>query len=503
MASTLYATHSQRTAWLKKYEHTSKPRGEALGRRCTHEPHLARELPKPHNPRKYYEFHEQNEHTTTECRELMKALHKLANKGQIDGASVPSQRTSSRGGVFHRDSSYHHWHICKGHYPVSLEGSAAGSAVGPNSQTREPCHGSHNSIRRSESLYFTSPHNDPPVVELKVASIIVCRILIDIRSSVDIITWDCLKKFKHLGREIIPLIARECYLVSIRPLVERSDQHGPAGPLSSDKKQRTALPPPVEALKLKIKSEGEKHKQAKTLLHHMSRSSSSLASGTSSLSGVVTSPSRGTTIFIEYGRYKVYQLRIFAIGTSLAAVFDVLNVRLEVALLVKIIRGQGLQELPKEVCTVLMTASVALLLGLGRLFIPNNASPNEACTRPLTPPNFVASSGGPQSAPVVGHWNSGGREFASLRRRRTALTSQPSTPGHMPGKRHDMVSQRKKNGKKKMSRGRHNFTLAMATCSSVALGGSEEPEGAKFHNLARHSTRANLAGRSTPKKSMA
>ncbi|KAJ8434598.1 LOW QUALITY PROTEIN: hypothetical protein Cgig2_025024 [Carnegiea gigantea] len=40
--------------------------------------------PQPQYARKYYEFHEQNGHTTTECRELRKALHELADKGQID-----------------------------------------------------------------------------------------------------------------------------------------------------------------------------------------------------------------------------------------------------------------------------------------------------------------------------------------------------------------------------------------------------------------------------------
>ena len=40
--------------------------------------------PKPYNARKYCEFHEQNGSTTDECRELRKALHELADKGQID-----------------------------------------------------------------------------------------------------------------------------------------------------------------------------------------------------------------------------------------------------------------------------------------------------------------------------------------------------------------------------------------------------------------------------------
>ncbi|KAJ8426728.1 hypothetical protein Cgig2_011549 [Carnegiea gigantea] len=57
-----------------------------------------------------------------------------------------------------------------------------------------------------EGPHFTSAHNDLLMVEIKVASAIVRRILIYTRSSVDIITWDYLKKLKHPGREIIPLV---------------------------------------------------------------------------------------------------------------------------------------------------------------------------------------------------------------------------------------------------------------------------------------------------------
>ncbi|KAJ8432400.1 LOW QUALITY PROTEIN: hypothetical protein Cgig2_010002 [Carnegiea gigantea] len=54
--------------------------------------------------------------------------------------------------------------------------------------------------------HFTSVHNNPLVVEMKVASTILRRILIDMGSSVGIITWDCLKKLTYPGREIIPLV---------------------------------------------------------------------------------------------------------------------------------------------------------------------------------------------------------------------------------------------------------------------------------------------------------
>ena len=57
-----------------------------------------------------------------------------------------------------------------------------------------------------EGPSFTYPHNDPLVAEMKVASSIVRRILIDTGSSVNIITWDCLKKLKYRGGEIVPLV---------------------------------------------------------------------------------------------------------------------------------------------------------------------------------------------------------------------------------------------------------------------------------------------------------
>jgi len=55
-----------------------------------------------------------------------------------------------------------------------------------------------------EAPHFASPHNDPLVVEMKVASAIVRRILINMGSSMDIIIWDCLKKLSYPGRDIVP-----------------------------------------------------------------------------------------------------------------------------------------------------------------------------------------------------------------------------------------------------------------------------------------------------------
>ena len=41
---------------------------------------------------------------------------------------------------------------------------------------------------------------------MKIASVIVQRILIETGSFVDIITWDCLKKLTHPGYDIVPLV---------------------------------------------------------------------------------------------------------------------------------------------------------------------------------------------------------------------------------------------------------------------------------------------------------
>ncbi|KAJ8441282.1 hypothetical protein Cgig2_013697 [Carnegiea gigantea] len=53
---------------------------------------------------------------------------------------------------------------------------------------------------RKEASRFTSPHNDPLVVEIKIVSAIVQRILIDTCSD------DCLKKLTHPRRDIVPLV---------------------------------------------------------------------------------------------------------------------------------------------------------------------------------------------------------------------------------------------------------------------------------------------------------
>jgi len=57
-----------------------------------------------------------------------------------------------------------------------------------------------------EGPRFTSSHYDPLLLQMKVVSAIVWRILVDTGSLANIITWDCLKKIKYMGRQIVPLV---------------------------------------------------------------------------------------------------------------------------------------------------------------------------------------------------------------------------------------------------------------------------------------------------------
>ncbi|KAJ8431188.1 hypothetical protein Cgig2_010220 [Carnegiea gigantea] len=57
-----------------------------------------------------------------------------------------------------------------------------------------------------EAPRFASPSNDPLVIEMKIASEIMRRILVSTGSFVDIITWDYMKKLAHSGCDIVPLV---------------------------------------------------------------------------------------------------------------------------------------------------------------------------------------------------------------------------------------------------------------------------------------------------------
>ncbi|KAJ8442978.1 hypothetical protein Cgig2_019551 [Carnegiea gigantea] len=148
----------------------------------------------PPKPTKYCEFHKQSEHTTVECRKLKKTLHELADKCQIDcflkkGPMSPLQGTRACAAPA-RDEE------CSTEAVANIARAEQGTRVTVPTMV----------FGGREAAHFAPPHNDSLVVEMKVASAIIWRILIDTGSSVNIITWDCPQKLTYAGRDIVPLV---------------------------------------------------------------------------------------------------------------------------------------------------------------------------------------------------------------------------------------------------------------------------------------------------------
>jgi len=173
--------------------------------------------PRPQNARKYCEFHEQSGHTTIECRELKKALHELADKGQINQflkrgprflrreqgrAPPPPQDKECSTEIVATIAGGYVEDMTRAAWKAQLRTARQVLTVEQGSCITAPTM----VFGGKDAPRFASPHNDPLVVEMKVASAIVRRILVDTGSSVDIITWDCLKKLAHPGRNVIPMV---------------------------------------------------------------------------------------------------------------------------------------------------------------------------------------------------------------------------------------------------------------------------------------------------------
>ncbi|XP_010693422.1 uncharacterized protein LOC104906380 [Beta vulgaris subsp. vulgaris] len=177
-------------------------------------------LPKP-NPirtsaskrdkRLWCEFHHDCGHTTRECRELKRALDKLADEGKLnrylkdlkEKKVEPRQEKQARsdetaryvnviargfasGGLTSRSRKKHL-------YTLKHGSDATSSAICPTRTFKDS--------RRP----IQTPHDDPLVVEIKIANLRVGRVLIDSGSSADIITMDCLRKLKYEEKDLAPI----------------------------------------------------------------------------------------------------------------------------------------------------------------------------------------------------------------------------------------------------------------------------------------------------------
>ncbi|KAJ8422875.1 hypothetical protein Cgig2_013748 [Carnegiea gigantea] len=147
-----------------------------------------------------------NGHTATECRELKKALPELANK---ENKSHTAQR---------RDEECSPKVVATIAWKAQLRGAQQVLTTEQGPRIMVPTM----VFSEKEAPHFASPHNDLLVVEMKIAGTIIRRSLIDMGNSVDIITWDCLKKLTHPRRDIVPLV---------HPILERSEEQGKRGGL--------------------------------------------------------------------------------------------------------------------------------------------------------------------------------------------------------------------------------------------------------------------------------
>ncbi|KAJ8428550.1 hypothetical protein Cgig2_030253 [Carnegiea gigantea] len=179
---------------------------------------------------------------------------------------------------------------------------------------------------KSEGLNFTLPHDDLLVVGMKVASTIVRKILIDTRSSVDIIMWDCLRKLKHPRREIVPLV---------HPILGFGEQEVGILIIIAVIVYHSLIAFIIKGRHLTVQRRGR----------------------------LITQ-----TVIISHGRIDVHQLRVPTLSPGLTMVLNIVDVRLKIALLAKSVRSQGHQEFPKELCMALMPPLVALILDLSRFF---------------------------------------------------------------------------------------------------------------------------------------
>ncbi|KAJ8421331.1 hypothetical protein Cgig2_012823 [Carnegiea gigantea] len=156
-------------------------------------------------------------------------------------------------------------------------------------------------------------------------------------SSVDIIMWDDLKKLKHPGKKIIPLVHRI--------LGFGGQEHGTTGPPPSDKGPWIVPPPGAEALVIHtLASTKPKRKQPEALKTKRIETNKDRRTSDVGVLIIIVLMHHGLITFIIRSRSLTVKwcglliaLTVFikpgvpTLGPSLAAVFDVLNVSLKVA----------------------------------------------------------------------------------------------------------------------------------------------------------------------------
>ncbi|KAJ8438076.1 hypothetical protein Cgig2_025481 [Carnegiea gigantea] len=340
---------------------------------------------KPQNARNYCEFREQNGHTIAECWKLRKTPHELADKGQIDRflkrgpLFLRKEREPARPEPWDEECSTEIVATIVGGYAEGITRSAWKAQLWGAQQLLSAKQESRVTVPtmvfgREQGPRFTSLYNYPLVVEMKVASAIVQRILINTRSFVDIITWDCPKKLTYPGRNIVPLV---------HPILSFEGQD--------------VNPIRVIRLPLRFRDKVKAKNLEVDLL---------VVDVPTAYNIILGQPTLHKATLDSGWRMKLHQLGILALGLSPAAIFQVLNVRLKVALFAEDLGCHGQQELPKQLGALVVTPLITLtsqprlplgseppLAGAPSLSsrpqeppFPSSASQSDVYTWPLFPP---------------------------------------------------------------------------------------------------------------------
>ncbi|XP_010694022.1 uncharacterized protein LOC104906890 [Beta vulgaris subsp. vulgaris] len=161
--------------------------------------------------RLWCEYHRKYVHTTKYYRELKKALDHLADQGKLNRyikhpREEKEKEKETRNDIDNTD----------GYVGVIAGGNASGGAscrarkAHLQSMTHrvveiEPTRAGCPMMTFGEpDRHINTPHDDPLVMEMKIANSRVKRILVDSSSSADIITLDCLLKLKYTEKDVIP-----------------------------------------------------------------------------------------------------------------------------------------------------------------------------------------------------------------------------------------------------------------------------------------------------------
>ncbi|XP_056697853.1 uncharacterized protein [Spinacia oleracea] len=174
--------------------------------------------PESRDPKLYYHFHSDIGHDTKECKSLNRALDGLAAKGFLK--NYTSRNTGGSGKQFYKKNksppSEDDGNRTDPEYVAVISGGLAAGVLtmrghkdyakrlgqvmlsGKATADQFP----KVEIGEADRGKIATPHDDPLVIELKIANLRVTRILVDTGSSSDIISFECLNRLQHDSSKI-------------------------------------------------------------------------------------------------------------------------------------------------------------------------------------------------------------------------------------------------------------------------------------------------------------